>query len=352
MKRLAAPGAVVVLAAGLVACGSSAGPSYFLASSTSQVLLIQWNSPQNGQASGVVTYDSVNTSGSDPSAPDSLSVQNVPVTVTFNGAQVTFSGFLGGSFTGQLSGNQLSITTPPDTSTGQIQTGTLNASDPGTYNAAVAALNKAISSANASAAQAAQQQQQAQAQQQAQQQHDQQVTNDQQTASSDAQTLAGDVQSTQTDLQSMGTDVQSTATDLQSLKTDASQGAGTGPGDCSNMSTISSDASSTLASDLTSTIASDVTTLQGDIDTVNKDISTVQSDIQTLQQDGVSVPGDVSGSIGSAQSAIGGVKQGANANIATAAGYVDQGYQIANSLATGSCAGMGPGTPPSPPAGL
>ena len=100
------------------------------------------------------------------------------------------------------------------------------------------------------------------------------------------------------------------ASDLQTLKSDASQGAGTGPGDCSNMSTISSDASSTLASDLTSTIASDVSTLQGDISTVNKDISTVQSDIQTLQSDGVLIPADVSGAIGSAQSAIASIKQG------------------------------------------
>jgi hypothetical protein len=89
----------------------------------SQVVLIQWNAPQNGEASGTVTYDSVSTSGSDPSAPDSLSVQSAPVTVTFNGDQVTFSGFLGGSFTGQLSGGQLSITTPPTRARGRFRQG-------------------------------------------------------------------------------------------------------------------------------------------------------------------------------------------------------------------------------------
>lgn len=94
----------------LAGCGSP-GPAYYLASNSSQVLLVEWNAPANGQASGEITYDSIDSAGSDTSAPDSLAVQSDPVTVTINGSQVTMSGFLSESITGTLSCGQLTITT-------------------------------------------------------------------------------------------------------------------------------------------------------------------------------------------------------------------------------------------------
>jgi hypothetical protein len=174
------------------------------------------------------------------------------------------------------------------------------------------------------------------------------VANDQSTAQNDISSLASAVQSIQSDLQSMNGDVSSAANDLQSLKNDAAQGQGS---NCDNVSvTVNNDASVTLNNDLTVTIANDLqVTLSQDLSSVRGDISSVQSDVQHLQADGVSVPPT---GAGEAQNAVASVIQQANADNATVAGYVDTGYQIANNLAYGACAGMGPGSPPSSPGNL
>jgi len=336
MGRVAAvAGALILVTLITAACSSSPVPAYYLARNASSVLLITWNAPQNGQATGNVTYDSINGNGSDPSAPYSLSVQTDPVTVTINGSAVTFTGFLGASFSGQLGNGQLSITTPPNTSTGQIQTGALNSSDAGAYNSAVTALHKTISHDNARAAQAVQQQQ-------ITQQHQQ----DQQTASQDATSLTDDTSNLSGDVSNLSGDANTAGTDLQTTQSDASQG----PGDqCINASTtVYNDAATALYNDQVTTLANDVTTLQQDISTVKQDITTSQSDLQTLQSDGVSAPANASSAASNAQSAISSAVAKANQDISAVNSDVAQGYQIANGLATGACAGQGPGDPPSP----
>jgi hypothetical protein len=72
MKCLAVAGAVATVAAGLAACGSSPGPSYFVASTGTWVDLVQWTTPQGGTASGTITADTINTTGTDPSAVGAL----------------------------------------------------------------------------------------------------------------------------------------------------------------------------------------------------------------------------------------------------------------------------------------
>lgn len=349
MRKITFLISIIGLAVSLAACGSPGGgappgTSYYVASNANAVLLVTWNS----SGSGTITYDSVNTSGSDPSAPDSLSVDTSPVGVTINGSEITFTGFLGATVNGSLDGSTLTITSAPDTSTGQITTDTLSASDPSAYNSAVSVLNQTISAVNSQAAQAYQQQQQAQASASASAAQAQQVAYDQQAASNDISSLASAVQSMQSDLQSMNGDVSSAANDLQSEKNDAAQGQGD---NCDNVSvTVNNDASVTLNNDLTVTIANDLqVTLSQDLSTVRGDIQTVDQDLHNLQMDNVSLPPS---GVGAAESAVASVIQQANANNATVAGYVDQGYQIANNLAYGACAGMGPGSPPTPPGNL
>jgi hypothetical protein len=105
----------IAATAGLLAtaCGSAA-PSYYMASNSSSVLLIEWAAPQGGQATGTITYDSATGSAPD----ETLDVQTVPVKVTFNGSQVTFTftglaEFLGGgSLTGTTTGGSLDIWKP------------------------------------------------------------------------------------------------------------------------------------------------------------------------------------------------------------------------------------------------
>ncbi len=336
MKRpwlgLAAP----VLAAGLAGCGSSPGPAYYLASNSTQVLLIEWNTPANGQASGEITYDSISTGGSNASAPDSLSVQNDPVQVTINGSQVTIGGFLSDTLTGTLSGSSLSITAPPDTSTGQITTSTLNASDAASYNAAVAALNKTIGTDNTQAAAAQAQAQQQQADSQAQQQ-----------ASSDLATLQ-QADNFQSDLSTLQGDLNQTNSDLQQEQSDAQAGVN-GPGgpQCYNLEdNVDYDATDNVAYDADDSFEYDLNSLTSDIGTARSDIQTLKGDLATLQQDGVPAPSGASAAIASARQAISSAISTANGYISTVNSDVTQAYSIANGMATSQCSG--PGSPPTP----
>jgi hypothetical protein len=340
-----------ILLIGLAACGSPAegappGTSYYLASNANAVLLITWNS----SGTGTITYDSINTGGSDPSAPYSLSVDSSPVGVTVNGDEVTISGFLGASFNGSLSGSTLTITSPPDTSTGQITTDTLTASDPSAYNTAVNTLNSTISTDNAQAAQAQQQAQQQQASASASAAQAAQVANDQQTAATDTQSLQGDPGNLSGDVNTLAGDVSTTANDLQTLKNDAAQGQGS---PCDNLTgSVDPDATGSLAPDLTGSLEPDLNTLSNNISTARGDVQKVEADEHTLQMDNVPVPASMGQAIGAADNAVSAAISTANGDIATVMGYINSGYSIANNLAYGACAGMGPGAPPSPPGNL
>jgi hypothetical protein len=327
-----AVGAVLLL----VACGS-VGPSYYLAGNSTSVLLIEWSAPQNGQAAGTITYDT--PTGSAPG--ETLDVQTVPVKVTLNGSEVTFTltglaQFLGGgSLTGTLTGGGLQITMPPDAATGQIQSGTLASSTTSAYNAAVKALQHAIGAQN-NAAQAEQQQQE--------QQH--QISEDQQTVSNDISTLQSDAGGLSSDASTIASDAQQTSSDLASEKRDAAAGQGS---DCYNVSsTVSYDASSTLEYDQQTTLSYDVDTLQTDIGTVQSDISQLSSDLATLSNAGGSTPDDPQGAISQARTDIKAAVNSANSSIQTVNADVNQGYAVANGLAYGQCTGDGPGSPPAP----
>jgi hypothetical protein len=83
VTKAATAALVALLLLCLAACGGSSGPSYFVTASARQVLLVQWQAPQNGQASGSVTQ--VQPSGT---APDqTLGVTTVPVDVTIDGSR-------------------------------------------------------------------------------------------------------------------------------------------------------------------------------------------------------------------------------------------------------------------------
>lgn len=295
--------------------------------------LITWD--QSG--AGTITYDSVSNSGGDPSAPYSLDVQTTNVEVSVSGSAVNIDVPLSSTIDGTLNGNgSLTITLPPDANTGQVESATLMPSDPTSYNGAVAALNQIISNDNNQAAAG-----QASASQAAQ------VSQDQQTAASDTSSLQEDPQTLSGDVNTLAGDVSTTGNDLGTLKNDAAAGQG---GSCYNVSTVAYDANS-LSYDMNS-LSYDLNSVSTDLGNVRGDISKVEQDEHTLQNDGVPVPASMGQAVGAADSAIASAVQSANADIATVNGYVDQGYQIANNLAYGACAGMGPGSPPTPPGNL
>lgn len=326
-----AAAAVLLLGSGLAAAGcGSAGPAYYLASNSSQVLLATWNTPQNGSASGEITYDSIDTAGSDSSAPDSLSVDNAPVTVTISGNQVTFSAFLGTTITGTLGSGMLSITNPPDTSTGQITTDTLSTSSATAYNAAVRRLDQTIAVDN----------DQALAAQQAQQ-HQQANTAAENTASTDLATL--EQVSFASDLSQLGTDVQQEGTDLGTVKSDAAAGQGSF---CGNVDTVAGDAD-TVDGD-SDTVQGDIGTLTSDIATARSDVAAVSNDLASLNTSGLPLPVGASAAVTAARRAIRAAISQADADIGQANADAADAYQVASSLATGSCSGSGPESPPAP----
>jgi predicted nucleic acid-binding Zn-ribbon protein len=322
-----------VVACGLIAgCGGN-GPAYYLAGGSASVLLVQWSAPQNGQASGTVTYDSF--SGSAPN--ESLSVDSTPVAVVISGSSITitptgFGALSGVTITGTLGGGGLTINMPPNSTTGQIGSETLAASNATGYNAAVSALRKTIASQNTTAL--AQQQEQQQAQQ---------ITSDQQTVGNDVSTLRSDSGNLSSDVSQLASDVQQVNSDLGQVKSDTANGQGSY---CDNVYTVADDAYT--VSDDSDTLSDDLMTLTDDISTVQGDIRQLNNDLSTLAQAGGTQSGDPQAAISQAKADINSAVSSANTDISTVNADVGDAYSIANGLATGSCSGGGPGSTPSP----
>lgn len=282
MTKLALPLAAIFVCAaalGLAACGGSSGPQTYLASDSSEVVLVQWQPDSNG-IQGTLADDSI--SGTAPS--ESVSVQSAPFTGTINGSSVTLNingGFLVGTkaLYATLNDGTLAINTL--SSGGSIQSGNLQSSSTSAYNQAVAALHKSISQANAQAVAA--QQAQAQAQQQAN-------TQAEQTAGNDLDTLES-ADSFTSDLGDLSGDVSQTNSDLAGEKTDAAAGVN-GPGGpaCYNLEeNVDYDATENVEYDATENlgyaaisaayqaIRQAIATANGDIDQENADVSDAYS---------------------------------------------------------------------------
>jgi hypothetical protein len=99
----------------------------------------------------LLTGASVSTGNSSPACQ--LNSQDMPASMTTNGSQVslTLGGIPGTTLSGALDGSTLTREIP-STSTGTIQTGTLQQATSDDFNRAVAALNGSISQASAQAA--------------------------------------------------------------------------------------------------------------------------------------------------------------------------------------------------------
>ena len=336
MRRTAAAAALIVVTGILAACGSP-GPSYYVATSPGEVDLITWNPPQNGQASGTITSDTIATNASDPSAPDSLAVDTAPVTVTFSGSTVIIAGFLGGSLTGSLGDGSLTVTELPNATTGQIISGTFQASGPATYNADVAALNKRIKADNAQAAAAAQAQQRQQANTQAED-----------TASNDLAALeqAGSFTG---DLRQLASDVTGTNNDL-AAEQQAAQAGVNGPGGpaCYNLeNNVDYDAVNNVEYDATENLGYDLSQhLVPDIATARSDIATLDNAEARLAADGLPATAGAAAALAAARRAVAEAVKAANGYITQVNNDVATAYSLANGMATGGC--TGPGATPAP----
>jgi hypothetical protein len=143
------------------------------------------------------------------------------------------------------------------------------------------------------------------------------------------------------DLRALSSDAHLTGPDLAATKGDAALGTG-----CYDVSTVKIDAT-TLKQDA-STVSIDLSTLTTDIGTATQDVAAMKNDLTTLTASGLPATPGATAAIAAAGKAIGQASAKANGEIDQVNADVTQAYSIANGMATGSCAGDGPGRPPVP----
>jgi len=143
------------------------------------------------------------------------------------------------------------------------------------------------------------------------------------------------------DLRALSSDAHLTGPDLAATKGDATLGT-----DCYNVSTVNIDA--TILNQDASIVSIDLSTLTTDIGTVTQDVATMKNDLATLTASGLPATPGATAAIAAAGKAIGQAAAKANGEVDQVNADVTQAYSIANGMATGSCAGDGPGRPPVP----
>jgi hypothetical protein len=165
-------------------------------------------------------------------------------------------------------------------------------------------------------------------------------TQAEQLAQTDLTTLQQDHTFTN-DLSSLTADANQTGTDTATTKSDAALGA-----DCYNVSTVKIDAS-TVGTDA-SIVSMDLATLTGDIGTATQDIATMKNDLANLAASSLPATPGAATAIAAADQAINRAVAQANSEIDQVNADVTRTYSLANAMATGSCAGDGPGRAPAP----
>jgi hypothetical protein len=330
-----AAGALVL--AGASACGSS-GPSYFLASSSGAVLLVEWGPVSGGIASGTITYSDLTGAAPD----ESVGIDNTPMTiswrrilrglVSFQSSSVTISPaalhdvFGGSSIPGTLSGDTLTLHPPRRASPGLRSTDVLKAASSQQYNTAIGKLQNEATNHNSTAAN-----QQAAAQQLRQ-------TASHESALSRAVTaLKNDVSTLAQEVKTAGSDVTQADADLGTLQSDM---AGRQGPYCDNAYTVNDDAHT--VNDDGYTMSDDVFTVEDDIADVNAGIAKVQEEVTAVHNDGGNVPKIAGTTVSTAQSTASDAASTVNADVTTVNGYLQTAYSEASSNA-GSCGG--PGSP-------
>jgi hypothetical protein len=197
---------------------------------------------------------------------------------------------------------------------------------------------------------------QQQAEQQAQAQASASAAASQASADTAAQQQAQNALSTlegfslSSDLSQLSRDLTKTSNDLAAEKTAAAAGPNADGGDCYNLdSNVDYDATENVEYDAQEDFGYDLQyNLVPDISSGRQDVSALQSDLSDLQSMGLSAPSGAQAAITAAQNEISSAVSTANADISQENGFVSQAYSVANSIATGNCAGDGPGSTPSP----
>ena len=296
----------------------------YLASGLTWVDYLQWNT------SGVGSLTDDTLTGSSPD--EQVSSAQTPITAYVNGSEVTFTGLQ--QQNGTLANGALTLQVLD--ADGTLTTVVFTPAGLGQFNAAVQALQNQAASDNGTAVR-----QQAQAS----------------TASANAaaeQTASNDLATVQgigfaNDLTKLSGDATQASTDLATTRSDAANGPNGASGDCYNLEgVVNYDVQGKVDYDLQGPTASDSQGLASDLASARSAVQTLQTDLSGLSAAGLPAPAGASAAITAAQNTISTAVSTANGDISAVNSDVVTAYQVANGIATGSCAEDGPGSPPSP----
>jgi hypothetical protein len=314
--------------------GSSSQPNAslanaYLATGLTWVDYLQWNSTGSGSFTGDTLTGT---------APDEqVSSNQTPMTVYVNGSEVTFDGL--NPQNGTLADGALTLQVlAPD---GTLTTVVFSPGTQAQFNSAVQALQGQAASDNSTELQQQASASSASASAAAEQQ-----------AQSDLTAVRGI--GFASDLSKLAGDVSQENSALAAEQTAAAAGPNADGGDCYNLdSNVDYDAQENVQYDQQENVGYDMQQgLQPDITSARSAVSALQSDLSGLSSAGLPAPSGASAAINAAQGTISSAISTANGDISQANSDVNQAYAIANGIATGSCAGDGPGSPPSPIPGL
>lgn len=250
---------------------------------------------------------------------------------------LTFKGTLGSSanLSGKLEGSNLVLSFPQPN--GSIQPITLSVGTVDQYNKDVAQLTgQAQSKAQASASAAADAA------------HQQKIQTDQAAASKALSALQSDLDVSGA-LAKISKDATQSATDLQTTRDDAAKGQG---GACYGVTTVSYDAANKVGYDVMSSMSYDVGNLKDALRTISSDVAALQKTLDVLSTDGLPTLAGAKDAIAQASATAASATAQANKSIDQGNANVIAAYGVGNSIATGDCAGNGPGDVPAPLAHL
>jgi hypothetical protein len=299
--------------------------------------LVQYQPDSSGSGiSGTLT--AVTITGTAPN--ESVPVNSAPFTGTINGSAVTLNlaGFLGATAPvyDTLNGGSLTISAL-NSGTGSIGAGTFQSSVTSSYNAAVAALHSTVGKDHVAAVAARQQAQHQQANAQAAL-----------TVHNDLSTLQSAVNFA-SDLSSLSNDVNQTNTDLGKVKSGAAAGPNADGGYCYNLTgNVHYDVIGVVDYDITGPFSHDLNTLTTGMGNAPVRYLHAAERPASLSAVGLPAPAGASDGITAAQQAVKEAISAADADIDQVNADDASACAVASGIATGSCAGQGPGSPPSP----
>ncbi len=140
--------------------------------------------------------------------------------------------------------------------------------------------------------------------------------------------------------------VTETQNDIGGEQDDVSMGPTNAAGTCVNLVANIDYEVTTIIDHDRQNVIDEVNNLKTAIAAVRQDITDWQHDVVAIVNQGVPSPSDASSAISSANVQIQLALSTANSDIDQTNTYVDQAYNMANGLASGTCSGHGPGAEP------